>query len=119
MDPLTQGVLGAALPQAGSSGRYAASAGLLGFLAGMAADLDVLIRSTTDPLLFLEYPAVHTLPGIYSPGRPDLRTAPALRYWSQAGFVVSPELVVLHAGLCHPRIVGRLHQLRHDAVLAV
>ncbi|MEH6634787.1 MAG: metal-dependent hydrolase [Halioglobus sp.] len=55
MDPLTQGVLGAALPQASVAGRYAASAGLLGFLAGMSADLDVLIRSATDPLLFLEY----------------------------------------------------------------
>jgi len=55
MDPLTQGVLGAALPQAVNSPRYAASAGLLGFLAGMAADLDVLIRSGDDPLLFLEY----------------------------------------------------------------
>lgn len=56
MDPLTQGVLGATLPQASERrGRYAASAGLLGFLAGMAADLDVLIRSSTDPLLFLEY----------------------------------------------------------------
>lgn len=55
MDPLTQGVLGAALPQASSAGRYAVSAGLLGFLAGMSADLDVLIRSSEDPLLFLEY----------------------------------------------------------------
>ncbi len=55
MDPLTQGTLGAALPQASTSGRLAGSAGLLGFLAGMAADLDVLIRSSTDPLLFLEY----------------------------------------------------------------
>ena len=55
MDPLTQGVLGATLPQASVSGRYAASAGLLGFLSGLAADLDVLIRSSTDPLLFLEY----------------------------------------------------------------
>jgi inner membrane protein len=55
MDPLTQGILGAALPQASSSPRHAASAGLLGFFAGMAADLDVLIRSGTDPLLFLEY----------------------------------------------------------------
>jgi inner membrane protein len=55
MDPLTQGVLGAALPQASSARRYAASAGLLGFLAGMSADLDVLIRSSSDPLLFLEY----------------------------------------------------------------
>lgn len=55
MDPLSQGVLGAALPQASVSGRYAVSAGLLGFLSGLAADLDVLIRSSTDPLLFLEY----------------------------------------------------------------
>jgi inner membrane protein len=55
MDPLTQGVLGAALPQAAGRRREALGAGLLGFLAGMAADLDVLIRSPSDPLLFLEY----------------------------------------------------------------
>jgi inner membrane protein len=55
MDPLTQGVLGASLPQASVRGRQAAAAGLLGFFAGMAADLDVLIRSSSDPLLFLEY----------------------------------------------------------------
>ena len=55
MDPLTQGVLGASLPQACVDKRQAASAGLLGFFAGMAADLDVLIRSETDPLLFLEF----------------------------------------------------------------
>ena len=52
---MTQGALGAALPQSASNSRWVASAGLLGFLAGMAADLDVLIRSNTDPLLFLEY----------------------------------------------------------------
>jgi inner membrane protein len=56
MDPWTQGVLGAALPQATAARREtAATAGLLGFVAGMAADLDVLIRSSSDPLLFLEY----------------------------------------------------------------
>ncbi len=55
MDPLTQGVLGATLPQASAAKRHAAVAGLLGFFAGMAADLDVLIRSSDDPLLFLEY----------------------------------------------------------------
>ena len=55
MDPLTQGVLGASVPQASMPARHAFSAGLLGFFAGMAADLDVLIRSSTDPLLFLEY----------------------------------------------------------------
>ena len=55
MDPLTQGVLGASLPQATSARSYVGIAGLCGFLAGMAPDLDVLIRSDTDPLLFLEY----------------------------------------------------------------
>lgn len=55
MDPLTQGALGAALPQATRRNTQLGIAGALGFLAGMAADLDVLIRSDTDPLLFLEY----------------------------------------------------------------
>jgi inner membrane protein len=55
MDPLTQGALGASLPQSCVDRRHAVSAALLGFVAGMAADLDVLIRSDTDPLLFLEF----------------------------------------------------------------
>ena len=55
MDPLTQGVLGASLPQSTAGGKEASRAGVFGFLAGMAADLDVLIRSGSDPLLFLEY----------------------------------------------------------------
>lgn len=55
MDPLTQGVLGAVLPQASVSRKTVAVAGIFGFLSGMSADLDVLIRSATDPLLFLEY----------------------------------------------------------------
>ncbi|QFU76211.1 metal-dependent hydrolase [Halioglobus maricola] len=55
MDPLTQGTLGAALPQSFSRQVHTGAAGLLGFLAGMAPDLDVLIRSAEDPLLFLEY----------------------------------------------------------------
>jgi inner membrane protein len=55
MDPVTQGALGAALPQATTSKTHVAVAGLLGFVAGMAADLDVFIRSDTDPLMFLEY----------------------------------------------------------------
>ncbi|NKB45535.1 MAG: metal-dependent hydrolase [Alphaproteobacteria bacterium] len=56
MDPLTQGALGAALAQATpTKTKNVAIAGGLGFVAGMAADLDALIRSTTDPLIFLEY----------------------------------------------------------------
>ena len=56
MDPLTQGVIGATLPQAvASSKKHMAIAGMFGLLGGMAPDLDVLIRSDSDPLLFLEY----------------------------------------------------------------
>ena len=67
MDPVTQGVLGGVAARQFDSfdsveDRYAnngvgqkISVVLIGALAGMAADLDVLIRSNTDPLLFLEY----------------------------------------------------------------
>ncbi len=56
MDPLTQGALGAALAQATPTRtKNIALAGGLGFISGMAADLDALIRSTSDPLIFLEY----------------------------------------------------------------
>ena len=55
MDPITQGVLGATASKAVAKPHEAIVASLLGFLAGMAADLDVLIKSNTDPLLALEY----------------------------------------------------------------
>lgn len=56
MDLLTQGVLGAALSQASRPDqRHMVVAGACGFLAGMAPDLDALIRSPSDPLIFLEY----------------------------------------------------------------
>ena len=54
MDPVSQGAFGAALAESASRQRVAA-ASVVGALAGMAPDLDVLIRSSTDPLLFLEY----------------------------------------------------------------
>lgn len=55
MDPLTQGALGATLPQATTRKAHVAIAGVFGFLAGMAPDLDVFIRSDADPLLYLEF----------------------------------------------------------------
>ena len=54
MDPVTQGTIGAVLPQALGKKNLGVVA-LLGFLSGMAPDLDILIRSNTDPLLSLEY----------------------------------------------------------------
>lgn len=55
MDPLTQGVIGAALPQAVARKPKIIAAGLFGFVAGIVPDLDVLIQSEVDPLLYLEY----------------------------------------------------------------
>lgn len=55
MDPLTQGVLGAIVPQFTRSKRHFLWAGVCGLVAGMAPDLDVLIRSDEDPLVYLEY----------------------------------------------------------------
>jgi len=55
MDPVSQGVLGAVVAQLVASRKQMPRAAMLGGLAGMAPDLDVLIRSSIDPLLFLEY----------------------------------------------------------------
>ena len=55
MDPLSQAAIGAASAQSGSTAKYLRHALWIGALAGMAPDLDVLIRSGEDPLLALEY----------------------------------------------------------------
>jgi len=55
MDPVTQGVLGASVPQAVSRKTHIVAATLFGAIAGMAPDLDFLIRSDTDPLMYLQY----------------------------------------------------------------
>jgi len=56
MDLITQGALGAAFAQSSrTETRHVIAAGACGFLAGMAPDLDALIRSGEDPLIFLEY----------------------------------------------------------------
>ena len=55
MDPLTQGVLGAALPQSISNKKSLGVIGVVGFLSGLAPDLDILIKSESDPILFLEF----------------------------------------------------------------
>ncbi len=55
MDPVSQAALGAAAAQSAARGRKLRAAAVVGALGGMAPDLDVLIRSSEDPLLFLEY----------------------------------------------------------------
>lgn len=55
MDPISQGVLGAVFAQTRGPKPALAKAAIIGAIAGMAPDLDVLIRSSTDPLLTLEF----------------------------------------------------------------
>ena len=55
MDPISQGTVGAAFAQSIANKNNIIKVGVIGFVAGLAPDLDVLIRSSTDPLLSLEY----------------------------------------------------------------
>lgn len=55
MDLLTQGLAGALLASAGAKPDERRHAAIAGFAAGLLADADVLIRSSDDPLLFLEF----------------------------------------------------------------
>ena len=55
MDPLSQGTVGAAFAQSTANKDNLLKIGVIGFLAGLAPDLDVVIQSSTAPILFLEY----------------------------------------------------------------
>jgi len=56
MDPISQASFGASLSQSfAKDGSKQAVALFIGALAGMAPDLDILIQSAKDPILFLEY----------------------------------------------------------------
>ena len=55
MDPISQGVLGAACSQCVTRPSRLVPATIAGIVSGMAADVDVVISSRTDPLLFLEF----------------------------------------------------------------
>ena len=55
MDPLSQGTVGAAFAQSVANKNNFFKIGFIGFLAGLIPDLDVLIQSSTDPILSLEY----------------------------------------------------------------
>ena len=55
MDPVSQGAFGAIFAQTISNKKKLIAGSILGCLAGLAPDLDVLIRSNSDPLLKLEF----------------------------------------------------------------
>ena len=55
MDPVSQGVVGAAFAQIAARRTTLATVAWYGALGGMAPDLDVLFQSSADPLFFLEF----------------------------------------------------------------
>lgn len=55
MDLFTQGLLGATMAQTGAQKTEIRLATGIGFIAGLAADADILIQSEQDPLLNLEF----------------------------------------------------------------
>ena len=55
MDIVTQGILGATVAQSVSRREHVGLATLVGLVSGVIADADVFIRSSSDPLVALEY----------------------------------------------------------------
>ena len=55
MDILTQGLVGGVLAQSLARKNERKIATLVGVVAGLLADADILIRSSSDPLLNIEY----------------------------------------------------------------
>jgi len=55
MDPVSQAALGAAWAKPAAKGETVRAAAAVGAVAGLAPDLDLLIRSGSDPLLALEF----------------------------------------------------------------
>ena len=55
MDPCTQGLLGSVLSASFAKKKQLKIAIISGGIGGIAPDLDILINSSNDPLLFIEY----------------------------------------------------------------
>ena len=90
----------------------------IGAAAGMAPDLDVLIQSSTDPLLALEYHRQFTHSLLFVPIGALLCAAmlyPIVR--KQLSF--RKVWLFASAGLWHPRPARYLHNVRHPVAMAV
>ena len=55
MDPVSQGLLGTTLSAAFAQKKEIRFASFCGFIGGVAPDIDILIQSDSNPLLFIEY----------------------------------------------------------------
>ena len=55
MDPVSQGLLGAVFSCSFAKKKEIRFASFCGLIGGVAPDIDILIRSNSNPLLFIEY----------------------------------------------------------------
>ena len=55
MDPVSQGLLGTTLSASFAQKKEIRFASFCGFIGGVAPDIDILIQSDSNPLLFIEY----------------------------------------------------------------
>ena len=84
MDPLTQGTLGATLAQSAARPEKTRAFAAAGAVAGLAPDLDILIRSATDPIVYLEFHRQFSHSLLFIPvgaGICALILAPLLKRW--------------------------------------
>ena len=116
MDPITQGAFGAVLAQSTSKSRDLGKAALIGSIAGMAPDLDVIIRSSEDSLLAIEYYPCFT---VYSHWRTDLRC----RFISVAdpsyGCQFFKNMCMVYRGVCDARAFRCVYKLRNAINVAL
>lgn len=83
MDPLTQGLLGAAAAQAVLGKRLGHRGWIAGAIGGLLPDADILIRSTADPLLAIEYHRHFTHSLAFIPAGGLIAALPWLTFRSQ------------------------------------
>jgi hypothetical protein len=117
MDPISQGVVGALWAASLAPKHKLRPTLIAGALAGMAADLDVLISSRTDPLLFLEYHRQFTHSLIFVPIGALIV---ALSLWPVLKRRLQPKelLAACFFGLSKPWPARRLYHLRNPTVVA-
>ena len=120
MDPVSQGVVGAALPKQQRSARRLPR-WLVRALGGMAP-IWMCCFSRRRPHLFLEFHRQFTHSLVFIPIGALLVFA-VLRSIAIVSHASRPQcwtsLFGVSDGLCHPRLAGRLHVLRHATAVAV
>ena len=118
MDPVTQSALGASLAQTQSNSNKVWAAAILGCIGGLAPDLDVLISSSEDPLLFLEYHRQFTHSLIFIPFGSLLVSLFCWKLFKH-GLNFQRSVLILFSWLRNSWFIRRLHYLWNSAAVAV